>query len=94
MLNLIDYTILLVLIHNSYDYVANITLPYNDLIPELPNPIKEGYVFAGWYTNSQTTERFTLTHMPYENITLYAKWEITYYKLAFESIYEIPTINC
>ena len=30
--------------------------------------------------------------MPSRNITLYAKWEVTYYKLAFESIYRIPTI--
>lgn len=35
---------------------------------------KEGYTFEGWYTDEACTKSFTLTTMPAENITLYAKW--------------------
>lgn len=40
----------------------------------LPQPTKEGYVFAGWFTDSKLTTRFSRDTIPYENITLYAKW--------------------
>lgn len=40
----------------------------------LPSPKKEGYTFAGWFTDSELTTRFSRDTIPYENITLYAKW--------------------
>lgn len=40
----------------------------------LPQPKKEGYAFAGWFTDSELTTRFSRDTIPYENITLYAKW--------------------
>jgi len=52
----------------------------------IPNPTKEGYFFAGWYTDSSLETKFEgiLT----ENITLYAKW-ITEVKLDYEKLYDI-----
>lgn len=39
------------------------------------NPTKEGFVFAGWYLDEETTDLFEENIMPEHNITLYAKWE-------------------
>ena len=41
-------------------------------------PTRYGYVFAGWYTDSEFTERVTEEYVPAfdKPITLYAKWEI------------------
>ena len=37
-------------------------------------PIKEGYVFAGWYTDELCTNAYSFTTPVTQNITLYAKW--------------------
>ncbi|MCK7488542.1 MAG: InlB B-repeat-containing protein [Bacillus subtilis] len=49
---------------------------FNQAISLLPDPIKSGYVFAGWYTDAALTIPFTATLMPANNIILYAKWTI------------------
>ena len=76
----------------SFDYVADLIVLYGDIIPELSSPIKEGYIFAGWYLDETLKNRFNLEYMPDYNITLYARWEITFFKIAFEATYRIPTI--
>ncbi len=43
-----------------------------DFAPE--TPVKDGYVFAGWYADANCTTPFTATTFPTEDITLYAKW--------------------
>ncbi len=39
------------------------------------NPTKEGYKFAGWYTDSAYTKLWDFANPVVEDITLYAKWE-------------------
>lgn len=46
-------------------YLDNITLP---------TPSRSGYVFAGWYTDSNHQVLFEETTMPLNGATLYAKW--------------------
>ena len=46
---------------------------------------KEGYTFAGWYSNVELTATFDTVSMPAQNITLYAKWNINQYTISFES---------
>ena len=43
----------------------------------LPTPTREGYRFSGWYIENTFVTKFSRTAMPYENLTLYAKWEAT-----------------
>lgn len=38
-------------------------------------PVREGYVFAGWYTDSACTEPYDFTQTVEESLTLYAKWD-------------------
>ena len=40
------------------------------------NPEREGYAFAGWYTDENFTDPFTGTTMPDRDLTLYGKWEV------------------
>ena len=50
----------------------------------LPTPTKEGYTFAGWYTNEELTTAVTLTsgkYKPTASATLYAKWTVNQYTL-------------
>ena len=44
-------------------------------LPEISNPTKEGYSFAGWYTDEELTKEFKETDIVENNITLYAKWD-------------------
>jgi uncharacterized repeat protein (TIGR02543 family) len=50
----------------SFSPGATITIPQN--------PTKAGYNFKGWYVDQSLTNLFSLTNIPTNNITLYAKW--------------------
>lgn len=52
-------------------------IPENTYIT-LPKPVKKGYSFEGWYTDSQYTEEFTNYTKVTQNLVLYAKWEQMY----------------
>lgn len=41
---------------------------------DMPIPSDDGYIFAGWYTNSSLTTRFNFNMSIMSNSTLYAKW--------------------
>lgn len=45
-----------------------------DVIEEEPQTTYEGHDFAGWYTDSNFTDRVTFPYTVTQNITLYAKW--------------------
>ena len=58
--------------------VMYISLAYTSDIPALEIPIKDGYVFDGWYyvVNGVVGEEFDLLAMPHENINIIAVWEL------------------
>lgn len=39
-------------------------------------PVKNGYVFDGWYTNSSLTTKYNFNNAINANMTLYAKWKV------------------
>lgn len=47
------------------------------------NPVKDGFVFKGWFTDEDCTEKFDFTVGITSNITLYAKWETALPAYAF-----------
>ena len=51
----------------------------------LPSANKTGHLFLGWFTDSSLNTEFSLSTMPAENITLYAKWQINPYTITFIS---------
>lgn len=38
------------------------------------DPTKEGYIFAGWFSDAEKTEEYIFSATVTENITIYAKW--------------------
>ncbi len=56
----------------------------------LPEPIKEGYGFAGWYDNSELTGTAitTIPHGSTGNREYWAKWGIMTYTITYENLYD------
>ena len=61
--------------NGEYNYIAFVSA--NTLIPLQQVPVKEGYTFIGWYTDSACTTPWNFdTDKITSNITLYGGWEI------------------
>lgn len=61
----------------NYDGCINITQSViNKTQAEEPNTVtvRDGYVFAGWYTDTECTDKYNFSTDVTEDITLYAKW--------------------
>ncbi|XMB73102.1 InlB B-repeat-containing protein [Mycoplasmatota bacterium WC30] len=69
---------------NGGSSVTAITQDYDSAVTEPADPIRTGYTFAAWYSDAGLTTPYTFTTMPAENITVYAKWIVNSYTLAYE----------
>lgn len=49
-------------------------IDYNKTVTKPSDPVRNGYTFAGWYTDAACTSGYDFTTPIVENITLYAKW--------------------
>ncbi|MFA9422548.1 MAG: InlB B-repeat-containing protein [Sedimentibacter sp.] len=59
---------------NGGSNISSIRGAYKSSIT-LPKPVRDGYVFEGWYTDNGTfSKAFTQKTMPASNYELYAKW--------------------
>lgn len=58
---------------------------FGDAISEPSAPSKEGYEFAGWYTDASLTTAFVFSTMPAHDVNLYAKWTPKTYTITFDS---------
>lgn len=71
------------------------TYNLNDTI-SLENPTRDGYTFAGWYTDSSFKNKIEAIHgTDYRNYTLYAKWIANEYTatLDYGGGQNCPTVN-
>ena len=59
---------------NGGSKVASITAARNTAAKEPETPTKEGYDFAGWYTDSALKAKYDWSAKVTKNITLYAAW--------------------
>ena len=59
---------------NGGSAVSKVKTDENGKIEKPADPSKEGYVFAGWYSDSKLTKRFDFSTELTANSTLYAKW--------------------
>lgn len=59
---------------------------YKETAQQPTDPIKEGYTFAGWYTDANLTKEFDFTTPITQDIKIYAKFTIAvYYTITFEA---------
>lgn len=54
--------------------IADQYVPYNGKVQKPEDPVKEGYIFENWYTDSSFEEVFDFDTPVKSNITLYAKY--------------------
>lgn len=50
------------------------SIPYGGLVTRPSDPVKQGYDFVGWYTDSGCNIPFSFAETVKGNMTLYAKW--------------------
>ncbi len=60
---------------NGGSKISSQTVTNNEVIKEPVAPQKENFVFAGWYTDKELTNRYDFVEKVTKNITLYAKWQ-------------------
>ena len=68
---------------NGGTSVSAITQNYATSVTAPEAPSKNGYTFAGWYSNTSLTSKYTFSTMPADNITLYAKWDLAIYNITY-----------
>ena len=68
---------------NGGTSVSAITQNYATSVTAPEAPSKNGYTFAGWYSNTSLTSKYTFSTMPADNITLYAKWNLETYNITY-----------
>lgn len=63
---------------NGGSLVSSQSVNEGDTVIEPTAPIREGYVFSGWYSDLAGTQAYSFTTSVTTNITLYAKWTAIY----------------
>lgn len=59
----------------EYDNYSNVSLKEYDSLGNMPNPIRSGYTFLGWYTEALGGTRVDENTIVTENTTYYAHWQ-------------------
>ncbi len=59
---------------NGAGKISSRTVAKNSVIKEPESPEKEGFDFAGWYTDKELTEKYDFSEKVTKSITLYAAW--------------------
>lgn len=76
---------------NTTDIVQN--NDYLQTIVKPQDPTRTGYTFKGWFNESAGVTEFTMTQMPAQDVTVYAKWDINSYKLIYDLKYDDLTLE-
>ena len=59
---------------NGGTVVDSVSVKKGGKVSDLPTPVRDGYVFGGWYLDSSFTTAFDADTVINRNYTLYAKW--------------------
>ena len=59
---------------NGGDKVLSKTVKRNDTLTEPTVPVKDGFDFAGWYTDKELKEKYDFSAKVTKSMTLYAAW--------------------
>ena len=61
---------------NGGSHIESVKVMHSETVQLKENPVKEGYVFTGWYTDRDCTDSFDITtDTVTTSMTLYAGWE-------------------
>ena len=70
---------------NSGSAVASQAIDYNLKASAPAEPTRAGHTFAGWFTDRGLTNPYDFDTLVTDDKTLYAKWNINYYTVTFNS---------
>lgn len=75
---------------NCDSKIENVRVERNEKVKEPKAPVKEGYSFAGWYTDKDCTKAYDFDSKVTSSFTLYAKWEevVEQWKNTFKDVNE------
>ncbi len=59
---------------NGGSTINNIKVEKNETVAEPEKPVKDGFVFDGWYTDKDLKTAYDFAEKVVKNFTLYAKW--------------------
>ena len=59
---------------NGGSQVQSVFGDYGEPVPAIADPVKENYIFEGWYEDKNLTVPYELVTIPQNVITIYAKW--------------------
>ncbi len=65
--------------------LEDILYTYGDML-NLKTPMKTGYNFVGWFVDDGFNEPFDVGSNPFEDLVLYAKWEIKNFELNYYTL--------
>ncbi len=65
--------------------VRDIMVPFGEIPNEPDEPTKEGYVFIGWFSDKDLTNKYTFEDSVEDNMTLYAKWDPAKYTITWDT---------
>ncbi len=70
-------------ISNGGNLVDSITAEVGEVVSVPTNPERQGYDFAGWYSDSDLSAAYAFNVMPEDDITLYADWSPNEYTVNY-----------
>ncbi|MFK0525059.1 InlB B-repeat-containing protein [Paenibacillus illinoisensis] len=72
---------------NGGTVVDDQSVPNNELAAAPADPTKVGHTFAGWFTDSGSSQAFDFDNTPVTgDLTLYAKWTADKYTISFDTL--------
>lgn len=95
----IEYSKVTVTLMDGEDTIDSISVVKGERLELLEDPVKNGYVFSGWYTDAELTKEFDETTTVVKSFVLYAKFRVENYNIVYvaeDAINENPvsyTIN-
>lgn len=70
---------------NGGQHIDKIELEQGEILEELPDAIRTGHTFLGWFEDADFTTEFVPTKQILRNITVYAKWQINQYTITIHT---------
>lgn len=71
---------------NGGTYFSPVSVKVNDYLASIPTPVRNGYTFAGWFTDKNCYYSFDYRYTRItSNLTLYAKWTTSSHTVQFST---------
>lgn len=61
-------------VYNNGNGQRTVTVSSKGAVAEPPEPERAGYIFAGWYSDAELTDKYYFGNSPDKDIMLYAAW--------------------